>query len=58
MTERILLIPAMVVIVQVVSVFFSRRYKTKKQARSELMMAAFLGIIIGIVIYGLSLRMG
>lgn len=58
MTERILLIPAMVVIVQMVSVFFSRRYKSKKQARSELMMAAFLGIIIVIVIYGISQRMG
>ena len=58
MTERILLIPAMVVGVQMVSVFFSKKHKSKKEARSELMMAAFLGIIVGIVIYGISLRLG
>ena len=56
MTERILLIPAMVVVIQMISVFFMRKHKTKKQARSELMMVAFIGMIIGIVVYGISLR--
>jgi|GEM_PF-2295619 len=56
MTERILFIPAMVAMVYSVSLFFMKRYKNKKEARSELMMLAFIGIIAGILIYGGLLR--
>jgi len=56
MTERILFIPAMVAMVYSVSLFFMKRYKSKKEARSELMMLAFIGIIAGILIYGGLLR--
>lgn len=56
MTERIVMIPVAVTTVYLLSMTMKKRYKTKKDARSDLMMFAFAGLIIGILIYGMASR--
>lgn len=56
MTDRIVMLPVAVTVVYLLSMAMKRRYKTKKDARSDLMMFAFVGLIIGILVYGIISR--
>ena len=56
MTERIVMIPAVATTVYLLSMAMKRRYKTKKDTRSDLMMFAFVGFIVVILIYGIAAR--
>lgn len=56
MTERIVMIPVAVTTVYLLSMAMKKRYKTKKDARSDLMMFAFIGLIVGVLVYGIISR--
>lgn len=58
MAEKILLIPAVIIGAQMGYVYLFKSYKRKKDARNELVMRAFIGFIVGIIIYGIISGMG
>lgn len=53
---RVVLIPVTIMLLQLVSMSRSKKYATRKDERSELMMFAFVGIIAGILLFGMMSR--